>query len=95
MNNIINKTIMKKIYLLTALLTVILLEATAYNKHKSKTEANEYFNLYGQYDEKYITYNDEQMLDECDRHNLIYDFEAGECMSEEEWSELYDPQHQL
>ena len=32
-----------------------------------------------QYDPKYIAYTPEQMIEECEKHNLFYYDELGEC----------------
>lgn len=45
--------------------------------------AKEFVNI-GQYAPKYINYDDEQMLKECERYGLIYSFEETICLHPKE-----------
>ena len=41
------------------------------------------FQHYDQYNPEYMNYTDDEMLEMCDKHNLIYDYDNGECINEE------------
>jgi hypothetical protein len=51
----------------------------------------EQFMKYNQYDTKYIAYSHEDMMLLCEKHDLIYDYEEGECISELQW-DIYESQ---
>ena len=37
------------------------------------------FEKYGQFAPKYVAYSHMEMLLECERHNLVYDYEESQC----------------
>ena len=45
---------------------------------KEQHKVDQFFE-YGQYSPKYVTYSDEDMLHECEKHDLIYNYEEGIC----------------
>ena len=69
-------------FLYVAMVTLVLgvVIYTEYNRTIS-----EEFNNNGQYAPKYMIYNHDQMLFECEKHNLIYNHDDGECMTQAEW----------
>jgi len=68
---------MKAVYILMVML-VIALSASILHVQ----ERNNSFLLEGQWEPKYIGFNHEQMLRECENHNLYYDYEIGVCENE-------------
>ncbi len=63
---------------------VLMMTGTLMAKAYYETSEDMDFNYYGQYDPKYIEYSHEQMLKACEKHNLIYDYENGECQTKAE-----------
>jgi hypothetical protein len=56
----------------------------AYMEHENNIK-NTAFLSNGQYSPKYIAYNDDAMMEECEKHGLIYWYEDGTCVSEEQF----------
>ncbi|MCK5848504.1 MAG: hypothetical protein KAH01_04845 [Caldisericia bacterium] len=57
---------------------------TQFNPHKinnSKVSKLQFQEL-GQYDPKYMAYSDQQMLEECEKYDMVYDYENGQCKYE-------------
>jgi len=71
---------MKPIYTLIALLLVVF--GATYVYMESEAHAQEFVNN-GQFEPKYIAYTHDQMLEECIRRGLFYDYEDAECAMEE------------
>ncbi len=70
---------MKHIYLLTIILITFTSGILIAKNQYQATDEN--FLKYQQYDPQYITFNHEEMLYECEKHNLEYYYEDGTCIN--------------
>ena len=43
------------------------------------------FNNYGQFNPKYVGSSDGQMLLECEKHGLVYNYDLKQCQTQYEW----------
>ena len=71
---------MKKIYLLMAMLPLTIFAGLVYEMQEQDTQWKSHqFQKHGQYAPKYVAYSHEEFLFMCDRYNLVYNYESGQC----------------
>lgn len=68
------------------MITIVLLAQLlmAYNNSDHKAKQLEFVN-HGQYNPSFIAYSHEDMLNACEKYDLVYDYESLSCMTLKEW----------
>ena len=79
---------MKTIVLTFLTILILVGGMNVYNKNKRFDQETKEFNDNGQFTQIYHSFNHEEMLLECEKYDLIYDYEDSECMTHKEWEEL-------
>lgn len=78
---------MKPNQMITVLMFAIVLLISTGTIVYIKVTGQKMFLDVGQYNDKYNAYTDEEMLYECEKYELIYDYDNAECVTISNWNQ--------